>query len=90
VREAKNVVVKMDGRAFTVEVDISDDDAIAAIISSLGFLTRRGLPIRIVQTSTQALSRSQSILTRVLKSKKDLGEWADDVKVLIRIQRTRI
>jgi hypothetical protein len=90
VKEAKSVVVKMDGRAFTVEVDISDDDVVTAIISSLCFLTKKGFPIRIVQASTQALSRSQSIVTRVLKSKRDLGEWADDVKGLIRIQRTRI
>jgi hypothetical protein len=90
MKEVKNVVVRVDGRSFTIEVDIEEENLIAALISAFGLLIKRGFPVRVVQASSQPLSKSQSILSKVLHTVKELAEWAEDLKRLLRIQRSRI
>jgi hypothetical protein len=90
VNEVKNVVVKVDGRTFTLEVDISEENLITALVSAFGVFIKRGSPVRIVQSSNQPLSQSQSVLSKVLNSIKDLSEWAEDLKRLLRVHRSRI
>jgi hypothetical protein len=90
VSEVKNVVVKVDGRTFTLEVDISEENLITALVSAFGVFIKRGSPVRIVQSSNQPLSQSQSVLSKVLNSIKDLSEWAEDLKRLLRVLRSRI
>jgi hypothetical protein len=90
VNEVKNVVVKVDGRTFTLEVDISEENLITALVSAFGVFINRGSPVRVVQTSNQPLSQSQSVLSKVLNSIKDLSEWAEDLKRLLRVHRSRI
>jgi hypothetical protein len=90
VNEVKNVVVKVDGRTFTLEVDVSEENLITALVSAFGVFIKRGSPVRIVQSSNQPLSQSQSVLSKVLNSIKDLSEWAEDLKRLLRVHRSRI
>jgi hypothetical protein len=90
VNEVKNVVVKVDGRTFTLEVDVSEENLITALVSAFGVFIKRGSPVRIVQSSNQPLSQSQSVLSKVLNSIKDLSEWAEDLKRLLRVLRSRI
>ena len=47
MKEAKNVVVRLEGRAFVFEVDIAEEDLIAEMISSLGLFIKRGFPIKV-------------------------------------------
>jgi len=89
MREAKNVVVRLEGRAFIFEVDLSEEDLIGEMISSLSLFINRGFPIKVIQTSTPSMGRSQSMWTRILTSLKELGEWVDDLKRLSRIHRGR-
>jgi len=90
MKAAKNLVVRVDGRALTVEIDISEDDLISTMISSLESFINEGFAFRITHTSKQPLSRSQSMSSRILKSIPDLEEWGDDVKKLLRVQGERI
>jgi hypothetical protein len=89
MKEAKNVVVRLEGRAFVFEVDIGEEDLIAEMISSLSLFIKRGFPIKVIQTSAPSMGRSQSMWTRILTSIKELGEWVDDLKRLARIHRGR-
>lgn len=89
MREAKNVVVRLEGRAFVLEVDLSEEDLIAEMINSLSLFINRGFPIKVIQTSTLSMGRSQSMWSRILTSIKELGEWVDDLKRLSRIHRGR-
>jgi hypothetical protein len=38
VKEARNLVIKLDGRALIIEIDISEEDLITTLISSLTLL----------------------------------------------------
>jgi hypothetical protein len=89
MKEAKNVVVRLEGRAFVFEVDISEEDLITEMISSLSLFIKRGFPIKVIQTSTPSMGRSQSMWSRILTSLKELGDWVDDLKRLGRIHRGR-
>jgi hypothetical protein len=40
---------------------------------------KRGAPVRVVHSSSQPLSKSQIILSKVLHNIRDLGEWAQEV-----------
>ena len=50
MKEAKNVVVRLEGRAFVFEVDIAEEDLISEMISSLSLFIKRGFPIKVIQT----------------------------------------
>lgn len=90
MKDAKNIIVRLDGRAFMIEIEISEDELISTMISSMGFLIDEGFPIRITHTSKQPLSRSQSMSSRILKNIPDLKQWVDDVKKLLRVQGARL
>jgi hypothetical protein len=90
VNKAKNIIVRLDGRAFMIEIEISEDELISTMMSSMGFLIDEGFPIRITHTSRQPLSRSQSMSCRILKNIPDLQQWVDDVKKLLRAQGARL
>jgi len=87
MKEAKSVVVRLEGRAFVFEVDISEEDLITDMISSLSLCIKRGFPIKVIQTSSPSMGRSQSVWSRILTSIRELGEWVDDLKRLGRIHR---
>ena len=90
MNEAKTIIVRLDGRAFMIEIEISEEEMISTMISSLAFLIHKGFPIRITHTSKQPLSRSQSMSSRILKNISELKEWTDDVKRLLRVQAARL
>ena len=90
MKAAKNIVVRVDGRALIIEVDMSEDDVISTMISSLQSFINEGIAIRITQTSKQPLSRSQTMSSRILKNIPDLKDWADDLRKIIRVQGTRL
>jgi hypothetical protein len=90
MNEAKNIIVRLDGRAFIIELDISEEEMISAMISSLSPLIDKGFPFRITHTSRQPLSRSQSMSSRILKNLPDLRNWAGDVIKQLRVQGARL
>jgi hypothetical protein len=55
MNEVKNVVVKVEGRTFTLEVDIEEENLITALISTFGLFIKKGAPVRVVQSSSQPL-----------------------------------
>jgi hypothetical protein len=87
--QAKHVVVNIDRRTFTIEVDVSEYRLISVIITSLSASIREGFPIRIVQSCTQSLSKSQSLMSKIMSKEEDMEKWLTDVKTLLRAQQTR-
>ncbi len=89
LRGTENVTIRINGRGFTFEVDMCDEDMIVTMISSLDPFIKEGYPIRIIQSSTQALSKSQSFLSEDLRTSSELTRLADDVRKLVRTRRAR-
>jgi hypothetical protein len=89
LRGTKNVTIRINKKSFVFELDVCDEDLIATMLSSLDTCIKEGYPIRIIQSSTQALSKSQSLFSRILRTSRELMELADDVRKLIRTQRAR-
>jgi hypothetical protein len=73
-----------------IEIEISEEEMISTMISSLVSLIHKGFPIRITHTSKQPLSRSQSMSSRILKNIPELKDWADDVRKLLRARGAAI
>jgi 5-methylcytosine-specific restriction endonuclease McrBC regulatory subunit McrC len=83
------VTIRINKRSCIFELDMRDEDLIATMLSSLDPFIKEGYPIRIIQSSIQALSKSQSLFSRILRTSRELMELADDVRKLIRTQRAR-
>jgi hypothetical protein len=90
MKGAKNIVVRLDGRAFMMEVEVSEEELIRTMLSSLDSFITEGFPIRITHTSKQPLSRSQTMTSRILRSIPDLKKWVDDIGKLLRVQGARL
>jgi hypothetical protein len=90
LKKAKNVTIRINGKGLSFELDMYDDDVIVNMIYSLAPFIQEDFPIRIIQTSTQALSKSQSFFSRVLTHTDELSTLADDLKRLLRIQKGRL
>jgi hypothetical protein len=90
VKEAKNLFLRLDERALIIEIDISEDDLIRTMISSLALFINEGFPIKVNYMSKEPLSKSQSMFSRVLRNLTELEDWANDIKRLLHIQRTRL
>jgi hypothetical protein len=89
-KKAKRVVVTLEGRALTIELDISDDDLIKAIISSLSVFVKEGCPIKVIQTVIQEGSKSQSMFNTIVQNSLDLDEWVSNLRGLLRSRRQEI
>ena len=90
MKKAKSVTIRINGKGVSFELDMCDDDVIVNMISSLEPFIEEGFPLRIIQTSTQALSKSQSFFSRVLTRTEELSALADDLKRLLRVQKGRL
>jgi membrane protease subunit (stomatin/prohibitin family) len=89
MKETKSLVVRLEGRSFVLEVDNSEEDLISGMMSALGSFIRKGVPIKVVQTSAPSMSKSQSMWTKILTNLKELGDWVETLKKLGRVHRSR-
>jgi hypothetical protein len=90
LKKAKNVTIRINGKGVSFELDISEDDVVVNMITSLDPFIKEGFPIRIIQTYTQALSKSSSSFSRVLTCSEELSTLADDTRTRLPIQRGRL
>jgi hypothetical protein len=86
----KTVILRVEDRTFTLEVDITEEGLITDMLSSLERALEEGTPLRVVRHAAQSLSMSQSIISRVLWKAKDLDDWIADVRGLLRLQKRKL
>jgi len=87
--EPKNLVLKLEGNALSIEMDIRERKLIASILLALVVFVNNGYPLRITQCFTQSLSKSQRIATVIISKGKDMLAWADDFQGRIRCHQSR-
>ena len=90
MNEPRHVILKLEGNALSIEVDVREDQLIAAILSALAVFAGKERPLRITQYFTQTLSKSQTIASTVIPKGKDLLSWADDLQVRIRSHQAKL
>jgi hypothetical protein len=88
MKEPKNVVLTIDGRALTIELDLKDEELIDLIVNALALFVKKGSPIKIFQAYGRSLSSSSTtIVTKIMSKVEQVGEWRNELKKVISSQR---
>jgi hypothetical protein len=91
MREPKNVVITIDGKALTMELDLKDDDLVEALINAMALFVKNGSPIKVFQAYGRSLSSSSTtIVTKIISKPAQVAEWRDELKKVISSQRGRL
>ena len=90
MNEPKNVVLKLEGSSLVIEVDVREDTLIATILAALVVFVNKGFPLRVTQSFSQSLSKSQSMVSTVIWKAKEMLAWADDLQKLIRYHHAKL
>jgi hypothetical protein len=88
MKEPKNVVLTIDGKALTMELDLKDEELIELIINALALSVKKGSPLKIFQAYSRSLSSSSTtIVTKIMSKVEQVVEWQDELKKVISAQR---
>ena len=88
MKEPKNVVLTIDGKALTIELDLKDEELIDLIVDALALFVKKGSPIKIFQAYGRSLSSSSTtIVTKIMSKVEQVGEWRNELKKVISSQR---
>lgn len=91
IHESKNIVVSIDGKALTLEMDVKDEELIDAVVGALTQLVKKGSALKVFQTYGGALSStSMTMVTKIIPTIKQMQEWKDDLRRVVRIHQGRI
>jgi len=91
MKEPKNVVLTIDGKALTVELELKDEDLIEILVDAMALFVKKGSPIKIFQTYGRSLSSSSTtIVTKIMSKVGQVVEWRDELKRVISSQRGKL
>jgi hypothetical protein len=91
MKEPKNVVLTIDGKALTIELELKDEELIELVVNALGLFVKKGSPIKIFQAYGRSLSSSSTtIVTKIMSKVEQVIEWRDELKRLISSQRGQL
>ena len=91
MKEPKNVVLTIDGKSLTIELELKDEELIDLIVNALGLFVKKGSPIKIFQAYGRSLSSSSTtIVTKIMSKVEQVIEWRDELKRLISSQRGKL
>jgi hypothetical protein len=91
MKEPRNVVITIDGKALTMELELKDDELIELIINALALFVKRGSPLKVFQAYGRSLSSSSTtIVTKIMSKVEQVVEWRDELKKVISAQRGKL
>ena len=91
MKEPKNVVLTVDGKSLTIELDLKDDELIETFVNAMAVLVKKGSPIKIFQAYGRSMSSSSTtIVTKIMSKVEQVVEWRDELKRVISSQRGRL
>ena len=91
MKEPKNVVITIDGKALTMELDLKDEDLIEILINAMALFVKKGSPIKIFQAYGRSLSSSSTtIVTKIMSKVEQVVEWRNELKRVISSQRGKL
>ncbi len=88
MREAKEVMVSVNTRTFSVDIAIEDEGLIEAIFKALREYVEGGFALKVKESYITSLSDSLKIITRIISRGSQIDEWRGETKQLLSIIRT--
>jgi hypothetical protein len=87
MKEAREVMVSVNTRAFTVDIPIEDDLLIESIFSALKDCVSKGFSLSVKESYVTSLSDSLKIITKIITRGSQLDEWRAETRQLLSIVR---
>jgi hypothetical protein len=87
MREAKELMVSMNTRAFTIDLAIEDDELIESIFSALKEYVNKGFSLRVKESYVTSLSDSLKIITKIISRGAQIDEWRAETRQLLSLIR---
>jgi hypothetical protein len=87
MREAKELMVSINTRAYTIDIAIEEDELIETIFSALKEYVNKGFPLRVRESYVTSLSDSLKIITKIISRGAQMDEWKAETRQLLSLIR---
>jgi hypothetical protein len=87
MKEAREIMVSVNTRAFTLDIPIEDDLLIEAVFKALKECVNQGFSLNVKESYVTSLSDSLKIFTKIISGASQLDEWRAEIRQLLSIIR---
>jgi hypothetical protein len=87
MKEAREIMVSVNTRAFTLDIPIEDDLLIDTVFKALKECVNQGFSLNVKESYVTSLSDSLKIITKIISGASQLDEWRAETKQLLSIIR---
>jgi hypothetical protein len=87
MKEAREIMVSVNTRVFTLDIPIEDDLLIEAVFKALNECVNQGLSFNVKESYVTSLSDSLQIITKIISRASQLDEWRAETRQLLSIIR---
>jgi hypothetical protein len=87
MKKAREIMVSVNARAFTVDIPIEDDLLIETMFRALKEFVNQGFSLNVKESYVTSLSDSLKIITKIISRGSQLDEWRAETRQLLSIIR---
>jgi len=87
MKEAREVMVSINTRTFTLDISIEDDLLIETVFKALREYVNQGFSLNVKESYVTSLSDSLQIITKIISGASQLDEWRAEIRQLLSIIR---
>jgi len=87
MKEAREIMVSVNTRVFTLDIPIEDDLLIEAVFKALKEYVNQGFSLNVKESYVTSLSDSLKIITKIISGASQLDEWRAEIRQLLSIIR---
>ena len=85
MKEAREIMVSVNTRAFTVDIPVEDDLLIETVFKALKEFVNQGFSLNVKESYVTSLSDSLQIITKIISRASQLDEWRAETRQLLSI-----
>jgi hypothetical protein len=87
MKEAREIMVSVNTRAFSLDIPIEDDLLIETVFKALKECVNQGFSLNVKESYVTSLSDSLKIITKIISGASQLDEWRAEIRQLLSIIR---
>ena len=87
MKEAREIMVSVNTRVFTLDIPIEDDLLIETLFKALKEYVNQGFSLNVKESYVTSLSDSLQIITKIISRASQLDEWRAETRQLLSIIR---